>query len=35
LWLSSSLVIMLWGAELAAVVNERLDARRAREAPAG
>jgi membrane protein len=25
LWLSSSLVIMLWGAELAAVVNERLD----------
>lgn len=29
LWLSSSLVIMLWGAELAAVVNERLDERRA------
>jgi membrane protein len=27
LWLSSSLVIMLWGAELAAVINERLDAR--------
>jgi len=27
LWLSSSLVIMLWGAELAAVVNERLDRR--------
>ncbi|MCX6566575.1 MAG: YihY family inner membrane protein [Candidatus Aminicenantes bacterium] len=27
LWLSFSLVIMLWGAELAAVVNERLDER--------
>jgi membrane protein len=25
LWLSSSLVIMLWGAELAAVVNERIE----------
>jgi len=35
LWLSVSLVIMLWGAELAAVVNERLDESYAsKEAPA-
>jgi membrane protein len=27
LWLSTSLVILLWGAELAAAVNERLDAK--------
>jgi len=27
IWLSTSLVIMLWGAELAAVINERLDAK--------
>jgi len=35
LWLSFSLAIMLWGAELAAVVNERLDAKRALPARAG
>jgi len=27
LWISTSLVIMLWGAELAAVINERLEAK--------
>jgi membrane protein len=32
LWLSFSLAIMLWGAELAAVVNERLDSRLAPKA---
>ncbi|MGZ4887164.1 MAG: YhjD/YihY/BrkB family envelope integrity protein, partial [Candidatus Aminicenantales bacterium] len=26
LWISASLVIMLWGAELASVINEKLDA---------
>lgn len=26
LWISASLVIMLWGAELAAVLNERREA---------
>jgi membrane protein len=30
LWISFSLAILLWGAELAAVLNERIDARRAR-----
>jgi len=34
LWLSFSLAIMLWGAELAAVVNERLDARAPAAGPA-
>jgi len=29
LWISFSLAILLWGAELAAVLNERIDARRA------
>jgi uncharacterized BrkB/YihY/UPF0761 family membrane protein len=29
LWLSFSLVILLWGAELAAVVNERITQRKA------
>jgi len=33
LWLSFSLVIMLWGAELASVINERLDAKPAGDAP--
>lgn len=30
LWISFSLVILLWGAELAAVVNERIDAKEAK-----
>jgi membrane protein len=30
LWISFSLAILLWGAELAAVLNERIDARRAK-----
>ena len=29
LWISFSLAILLWGAELAAVLNEQIDARRA------
>ena len=31
LWISFSLVILLWGAELAAVLNEWIDAEEARE----
>jgi len=32
LWISTSLVILLWGAELAAVINERMVQRRSEEA---
>ncbi len=34
LWITSSMVILLWGAELAAVLNEKYDARAAAKAPA-
>ncbi len=33
LWITSSMVIMLWGAELAAVLNEKYDAAAAAKAP--
>ncbi len=33
LWISTSLVMLLWGAELGAIVNERLDARAAEVPP--
>ncbi len=33
LWISTSLVMLLWGAELGAVLNERIDARAALAAP--
>lgn len=35
LWISTSLVIMLWGAELAALINEKLDAAAPQAAPNG
>jgi membrane protein len=35
LWISTSLIIMLWGAELAAVINETLDAATPGPAPDG
>jgi membrane protein len=34
LWITTSMVIMLWGAELAAVLNEKYDATAAAKAPA-
>jgi len=33
LWVTSSMVILLWGAELAALLNERIDARAAEKLP--